>query len=197
MGKSCRFMLWVSAICGLALLPAIANAQTTPKKTTRARISRRTIASSEAKLPEVVKKTFDEKFPNARIFTAESEKEGGVMVWDIEFREGRTHKETDIAEDGTMLEFSEQVAQRSVPKEARASIKKAAEGGKVVRVEKVSLNYEAKDGKVNKLEKAKTQYEANLAKGDQIADVVVDDQGKVIEEPKWHAAKPKTEKSAA
>ncbi len=190
-----RLMLYTAAICGLALLPAIAGAQTT-KKAKKAGSSKPTITSSEAKLPEAVKKTFDEKFPNAKVFTAESEKEGGVMVWDIEFREGRTHKETDIAEDGTMLEYSEQVAQRSVPKEVRASIKKAAEGGRVVRTEKVAISYEAKEGKVIKLEKAKTQYEANVAKGDQIADVVVDDQGKVLEEPKWHA-KPKTEKSPA
>ncbi len=194
MRKSCRYVSWTLAFCGLTLLPAIANAEATPKKTTRTKVSHPTISSSEAKLPEAVKKTFDEKFPKARIFTADSEKEGGVIVWDIEFREGRKHKETDIAEDGTLLEFSEQVAQHLVPKEVRASIKKAAEGGKVIRVEKVSLNYEVKDGKANKLEKTKTQYEANLSKGDQIADVVVDDQGKVVEEPKWHAAKPKTEK---
>src|SRR6266576_3257021 len=116
MRNSSRLVLVVAVLCGLALLPAIAGAQAPKKKTTRT--SPATITSSEAKLPEAVKKTFDEKFPNAKIEKAESEKEGGVMVWDIEFRDGRKHKETDIAEDGTMLEVSEQVTQKSVPAEA-------------------------------------------------------------------------------
>ena len=51
-----------------------------------------------------------------------------------------------------------------------------------------------KDGKVIKLEKPKTQYEANVTKGEQSSDIIVDEKGKVIEEPKW--AK-KDSKSAA
>jgi hypothetical protein len=95
-----------------------------------------------------------------------------------------------------MIEFSEQVTQKSVPKDAMKAIKKAAEGGKLNRTEKVTLSYELKDGKVVKLEKAKTQYEANVTKGEQSSDIIVDDKGKVIEEPKWSAAK-KDSKPAA
>ena len=38
-----------------------------------------------------------------------------------------------------MLESTEQVTQKSVPKEAMKSIKKAAEGGKINRTEKVEI----------------------------------------------------------
>jgi hypothetical protein len=189
-------MVCVFAVCALALLPAIANAQTTTKKATKPKSRPTTVSSSEAKLPEAVKKTFDAKFPNAMIEKAESEKEGGVTVWDIEFRDGRKHKETDIAEDGKMLESTEQVAQKSLPKEAMKAIKKAAEGGKINRTEKVDILYEIKDGKWAKVDKSKTQYEANVTKGEQTSDIIVDAKGKVIEEPKWTAAKKPSETKA-
>jgi hypothetical protein len=117
------------------------------------------------------------------------------MVWDIEFRDGRKHKETDIAEDGTMLEVSEQVTQKSVPAEALKSIKKAAEGGKVKQTDKVAISYEIKDGKLIKLDKPRTQYEASITKGEQTEDVIVDEHGKVIEEPKWETPKGTVKKS--
>lgn len=184
-----------AVVCGVALLPAIASAEIKVRKTAKPK-SETEATISAPKLPEAVKKTFEGKFPNAKIDKAESEKEGGVMVWDIEFRDGRKHKETDIAEDGTMIEFSEQVTQKSVPKDAMKSIKKAAEGGKLNRTEKVTLSYEIKDGKVIKLDKPKTQYEANVTKGEQSSDIIVDENGKMIEAPKWEAPKATEKKSA-
>src|SRR5438094_963555 len=115
MRKSSRMMLCMAALCGIAVLPVIASAQATITKKATKPAAKPTITSSEAKLPEAVKKTFDAKFPNAKIESAESEKEGGVMVWDIEFRDGRKHMETDIADNGTLIESSEQVTQKSVP----------------------------------------------------------------------------------
>jgi hypothetical protein len=184
-----------AVVCGAVLLPAIASAETQTTKKTAKPKSETEATISAPKLPEAVKKTFDGKFPNAKIEKAESEKEGGIMVWDIEFRDGRKHKETDIAEDGRMLESTEQVSQKSVPKDVMKSIKKAAEGGKLNRTEKVEILYEIKDGKWIKLDKSKTQYEANATKGEQTSDIIVDDKGKMIEEPKWSTAK-KDSKSA-
>jgi hypothetical protein len=186
----CLALLW-----GVALLPATASAETTTTKKAAKPKSEKEATVSETTLPEKVRKTFVDKFPNAKIEKAESEKEGDVMVWDIEFRDGRKHKETDIAEDGRMLESTEQVPQKSVPKDAMKSIKKAAEGGKLNRTEKVEILYEIKDGKWTKLDKPKTQYEANATKGEQSSDIIVDDKGKIIEEPKWSTAK-KDSKSA-
>jgi hypothetical protein len=178
-------------------LPAIVSAETeTTKKAAKPKREKEATVS-ETTLPEKVRKTFVAKFPNATINKATEEKEGGVMVWDIEFRDGRKHKETDIAEDGTMLEFSEQVAPKSVPAEALKSIKKAAEGGKVKQTDKVAISYEIKDGKLIKLDKPRTQYEASITKGEQTEDIIVDEHGKVIEEPKWDAAKAKEKKPEA
>lgn len=185
MRKSTHVMLAGAVLCGLVLLPAAANAQVGKKKGSRPKSAEATTSSAEPKLPDAVRKTFDSKFPNAKIEKASDEKEGGVTVWDIEFREGRKHKETDISEDGTMLESTEQVPQKSVPKEAMRAIKKAAQGGKINRTEKVTINYEIKDGKWAKLEKSKTQYEANATKDGHSSDIIVDADGKMIEEPSW------------
>jgi hypothetical protein len=194
-----RIIASLCTLLAIGLLPAIVLAQneTVKKATKPAKTKKAEATISESTLPEAVRKTFTSKYPNATINKAESEKEGGVTVWDIEFREGRKRMETDIAENGTMLEFSEQVAQKSLPKEALKSIKKAAEGGKVKQTDKVSINYEVKDGKMTKLDKPRTQYEASIMKGDQTQDVIVDEQGKVIEEPKWDAAKSTSEKKSA
>jgi hypothetical protein len=192
MNKFNRWLLVATAVCGLAVLPMVASAQVTAKKTTKAKSAKAESTASETKLPEAVRKTFDDKFPNAKIESAVAEKEGGGTVWDIEFRVGKQHKETDIAEDGTMLEFSEQVTQKSVPKAAMSAIKKAAEGGKINHVEKVTLTHEVKGDKTVKLDKPMTQYEANVTKGEQSSDIIVDADGKMIEAPKWEAAKEKT-----
>lgn len=188
----------MAALCGLALLPAIGNAQN--RRAVRARSPKSeapaTNTASEPKLPAAVQKALDARFPNAKVEKADPEKEGGVTVYDIEFREGKMHKETDIAEDGTMLEITVFVAKNAVPKEAMKPITKAAEGAKMGRIEKVEITHEAKDGKVVKLDKAKTHYAVEMTKGDESAEIVVDAQGKVVEEPKWHAAKKET-KSAA
>jgi|tagenome__1003787_1003787.scaffolds.fasta_scaffold20890082_2 hypothetical protein len=187
-------------LLAIGLLPAFALAQneTVKKESKTTKTSRKAETTiSESTLPDAVRKTFTSKFPNATINKAESEKEGGVTVWDIEFREGKKRKETDIAADGTMLEVSEQVTQKSLPKEALRSIKKVAEGGKVKQTDKVSISYEVKDGKIIKLDKTRTQYEASVTKGEQTEDVIVDESGKVIEEPKWDAAKSSTEKKSA
>src|SRR4051794_15145668 len=201
-----RMIASLCTLLAVCLLPAIVLAQTeTVKKESNSAKATKTTKSkraaettvSESTLPEAVRKTFTSKYPNATINKAESEKEGGVMVWDIEFREGRKHMETDIAEDGTMLEYSVQVTQKSLPKEALASIKKAAEGGKVKQTDKVSVSYEVKNGKTIKLDQPRTQYEASITKGDQTEDVIVDEHGKVIEEPKWDAAKSSSTKKSA
>ena len=186
-------------ICGTALLPIIASAETKAAKKTGKPKREKEVTVSETKLPEKVRKTFVDKFPNATINKADAEKEGGVEVWDIEFRDGRTHKETDIAEDGTMLEFTVYVPKKSVPKEAMKPMAAAAKDkdAKMGHIEKIEQTYETKDGKVVKLDKLKTTYAVEMTAGDQTAEIVVDEKGKVVEEPKWEAPKRAVKKSAA
>jgi hypothetical protein len=188
----------LSVICALAFVSAasaVDPVKKEAKKATKAKVRKTEAPVSEPKLPPTVQKTFDNKFPNGKIEKLDAAKEGGVMVYDIEFREGRTHKETDIAEDGTMLEYTVFVAKKTLPKKAMKQIEKAAEGLKTQRMaERIEINYETKDGKVVKLDKPKTHYAVVLIKDDKEAEIVVDGDGKVIEAPDWTtAAKAKPE----
>jgi len=187
-----RLMLCMALLVGIAG----AKGQKGNKANKAPRAEETTV--SETKLPEKVRATFVGKFPNAVINKIESEKEGGVTVWDIEFRDAKTHKETDIAEDGTMLEYTVHVTKKTFPKkamkvvEAEAKKQEAAMGT----MERIEVSYETKDGKVVKLDKPQTRYAVELSKKDQTSEIVVDANGKVIEEPKWEA-KEKEKKSAA
>src|SRR4051812_12950147 len=102
----------MAALCAMALSPAMAHGEE---------------AKAETKLPDAVRKTFDAKFPKAKIEKVDVEKENGVEVYDFEFKDGKTDKECDIATDGTMLEYTVVIDTKEVPEEAMKPIDKAAE----------------------------------------------------------------------
>jgi len=173
MAISRGLMRCMAVLCGLALVPATARAQ----------------KPGAEKLPEAVRKTFEAKFPGAEIEKIESEEEGGVMVYDVEFRHEGHEKETDIAADGTMLEFTLVIEARAVPEAAMKPIRAAAEGARMKRVEEIKITHETRGGKVVKLPRTATHYAVEMTKGGKTAEIVVDADGKVVEEPNWGAAK--------
>jgi hypothetical protein len=122
-----------------------------------------------------------------------------VTVWDIEFRDAKSYKETDIAEDGTMLEYTVHVTKKVFPKKAMKTVEAEAKKQEAAMgtMERIEVSYETKDGKVVKLDKPQTHYAVELSKKDQKAEIVVDANGKVVEEPKWEAVNEKDKKSAA
>lgn len=146
-------------------------------------------AATDVKLPPAVKKTFDAAFPKAEIHKIEAEEEGGVTVYDLEFKDGALEKETDIAADGTMLEVTVVIDAKAVPSAAMKPIQAAAVGATMTRVEEIKITHETKDGKVVKLPKTVTHYAVELKKGDKTAEIVVDSDGKVLEEAKFTAPK--------
>ena len=146
-------------------------------------------AMPEAKLPEAVAKTFRAKFPKAEIIELEVEDENGVTIYDFEFKDKGIEKETDIAADGTMLEFTDVVAADSVPEPVMKSIRNAADGATIQRLEHVLISYEAKEGKIVKLAQPKVQFEAEMAKGEQRGEVTVASDGTVVEPAKWFRVK--------
>jgi uncharacterized membrane protein YkoI len=163
------------ALAGL-IAPALAHAQEKSKEL-------------EAKLPAAVKKTFRAEFPKGEIEKVDAEEEGGVTVYDIEFRDGTTEKETDIAADGTMLEYTVVIEAKDIPDAAMAPIRKAAEGAAMKRIERIELSHETKDGKVVKLPRAVTHYAVELSKGGKTAEIVVAADGKVLEPARFDGEK--------
>ena len=134
-------------------------------------------------------KTLKATFPKAEVLKLDVEQENGVTVYDFEFKDGETKKETDIAADGTMLEFTVVVADSVVPAPAMNAIRAAAKGAKIERIEHIEISYETKDGKVLKLPELVPHYAADLAKGRQTAEIAVAPDGGLVEAAKWTNAK--------
>lgn len=143
------------------------------------------------KLPDPVTKTFKATFPKGEITKLDVDEENGVTVYDIEFNDGRIEKETDITADGTMLEFTVVIPAKEVPVAAMKAIREAAKGAKMNRIERIEISYDTKDGKEIKLDKPMAHYAVELTKGDQIAEIVVNPDGTVVESAKWGNAKEK------
>lgn len=139
----------------------------------------------DSKLPDAVASTFKAKFPNGKIEKLDVTAEEGVNVYDIEFSDGKTEKETDIAEDGTMLEFTLVISQKEIPAAPLKAIRDNAKGAKLGRMEKIEANYITRDGKVEKLPTTTWRYAAEMTKKGQQAEVIVNADGTMSEEPKW------------
>ena len=181
---------FIRLILCLALVVVIAGAKGQKRdKSAKPKREAAETTISEMKLPEKVRKTFVDKFPNAAINKLDEEKEGGVTVYDIEFRDGKSHKETDIAEDGTMLEYTVHITNKTVPKQALRKMEAVAkeQNAKMGTLERIEVSYETKDGKVVKLDKPQTRYAMELKKGGQTSEIEVDERGRIIESPKSDA----------
>ncbi|MCX5683650.1 MAG: hypothetical protein NT049_08200 [Planctomycetota bacterium] len=140
------------------------------------------IEKPKVELPPAAAKAFKDAFPKGEIEKLEAEEENGVMVYDIEFKNGAVEQEMDITADGTILEITLVVDAKAVPAAAMKAIEKAAEGGKITRIENIDIRYETKDGKAIKLAKPVTHFAAEFTKGDKSAEVVVTPDGTPVKE---------------
>ena len=141
------------------------------------------IEKPAVKLPDPVAKTFLAAFPKAEILKVDAEEENGVTVYDLEFKDGTTEKETGITADGTMLEFTVVVAAKEVPAPAMKALRAAAKGGKTQRIERIEISYDTKDGKVVKLDKPITHYAVEIVKDGKTLETVVNPDGTRVVEP--------------
>jgi uncharacterized membrane protein YkoI len=146
----------------------------------------------ESKLPAAVKNTFRARFPAAKIEKLDVEEENGVTVYDLEFQDGTVEKEADITAEGTLLEVTVVIDEKDVPEAAMKPIRKAAEGAKMKRIERIEIRCEVKNGKTNTLPKAVTHYAVELSKGNNTAEIVVAPDGKVIEPANWDSGREKS-----
>jgi len=143
------------------------------------------VPTRDTSLPDPVAKTFKTTFPKGEINKVDVDAENGVTVYDLEFTDGATEKETDITADGTMLEFTIVVDAEDVPAAAMKTVREAAEGATIKRIEHIEIGYETKDGKAIKLPKTVIRYAVEITKGDKTTEIVVDPDGAVVEPAKW------------
>ena len=125
-------------------------------------------AGRPAKLPAAVAQAVEENRPGAEIDKLEIEKESGLTLYDIEFKDGRG--EIEVAEDGTVLDVTDIIDLKDVPPAAAAAIEKAAAGRRIKQVEKsevrARIEKEGGQGRLSKLATPECVYEAELSRGE-------------------------------
>jgi hypothetical protein len=136
--------------------------------------------SARRRLPEPVARAVEENRPGAEVATLDVEKDGGITLYDIEFKAGRG--EIEVAEDGTVLDVTDIVEMKDVPEAAASVIQKAARGGAIRQVERSEVRARIDKGRLARLATPEYVYEAELARGGEV-EVAAD--GRIIKAPKF------------
>jgi uncharacterized membrane protein YkoI len=146
-------------------------------------------AKDTAKVPPVVAKAVETNCPGAVVDKMEVEKEGGIALYDFEFKAGRG--EIEVAEDGTVMDIATIVPLKDIPKAAADAILKAASGAKIAQLERSEVRAEIKTengkGMIVRLAAPKFVFEAELVQGEKRGEVQVAPDGRIVEGPKWGA----------
>jgi hypothetical protein len=92
-----------------------------------AAVAQATVAEDEKveadKLPQKVKETLKTRWSSAKITVATKTMENGAVVYDIEMtKDGKKH-EADIKEDGTIVNFENEIAIKDLPAAVAAAVK--------------------------------------------------------------------------
>jgi uncharacterized membrane protein YkoI len=78
-----------------------------------------------AEIPQVVMDGLKAKFPEAVIDKWTQEKEGDIVVYDVEFKQQDQKFEADIKEDGSILNWEKAIAAEDLPEAVRLAAEKA------------------------------------------------------------------------
>jgi hypothetical protein len=79
-----------------------------------------------------------------------------------------------------MLEFTVVVDAKDVPAAVMKTVRKAAEGGTIGRIEHIEISHETKNGKVIKLPKSVTNYAVEITRDGKATEIVVNADGDEI-----------------
>ena len=136
------------------------------------------------KIPKKVMDALKAKFPKAKIHKWTEEKEGDAVVYDIEFKQGDRKFEADIKEDGTILNFEEEVSVKDLPAAVKKAVGRRYPKAKLKEIMKIT---EIKDRK-----ETRGGYEIVLETADKKeVEVTIADDGKVLEDPREKKSKGK------
>jgi len=195
-----RLLIGLVVVLVMTAFVSSAAAQTKPQPAGQAKAQPASPAKAQPKaeakpeakkveLPPAVAKAVKENVPNAEIDKVDVEDEGGIKLYDIEFKAGKG--EIEVAADGTVMDVATIIQMKDVPKPAAAAIQKTADDAKatIKQLEKSEVRAEVKiegnKGKIVKLAAPKYVYEAELVKGKQTGEVQVTPDGKIVEALKW------------
>ena len=127
------------------------------------------------RVPEKVMEGLKAKFPKAEIDKWTKEKEGDMVVYDIEFKQEGHHFEADIKEDGTIHNWEKAIEAKDLPAAVLKAVDKNYPKADIKEVMQVTA---VKNGK-DKLE----GYEIGLQTADKKnVEVTIAPDGKVLED---------------
>ncbi len=124
------------------------------------------------KLPQKIKDAINARFPGAEITSAEKEKSGDKVIFDIELKHKGRKYEMDIQEDGTILEIEKEVAAKDVPAAIRKAIEDKYPKAKIIEVMEVN--------KVTGKDEKPIHYEVTFESNGKKQEVIVSLDGKSI-----------------
>src|SRR5262245_30564641 len=137
------------------------------------------------KIPKAVMDALHSKFPKAKIDKCTKAKEGGDVVYDIEFKEGDRKCEADIKENGTYINFEKAIEAKDLPKAVKEAIDK--------KYPKASMKEIMEETEVKGNDEKISAYEVVLDTADKKeVEVRVSPEGKILEDT--GAEKPKEKK---
>jgi len=76
------------------------------------------------KVPKKVMNALKSKFPGAEIYKWTREKEGDIVVYDFEFKQGNQDFEADIKEDGTIHNWEKAIGAGDLPEAVKTAVRK-------------------------------------------------------------------------
>ncbi len=127
------------------------------------------------KIPKNVMHALKARFPKAEIHKWTKEKEGDIVVFDIEFKQAGRKFEADIKEDGTIDNWEKEIAAKDLPAAVKKAVEKKYPGSALKEIMAVTAVKEGKD--------ALEGYEVVLETADKKAvEVMVAPDGKILED---------------
>jgi hypothetical protein len=126
------------------------------------------------KLPQKVKDTLKTRWSTAKITVATKTKENGAVVYDIEMTQDGKKREADIKEDGSIVNFENEIAVKDLPKAVADAVKAKHPDGKIKEAMETLVIKDGKD--------VVDEYEVLVVTGDnKEVELTVSPDGKKIE----------------
>jgi hypothetical protein len=97
------------------------------------------------KIPQVVMNALKAKFPNAEIHKWTKEKEGDIVVYDIEFKQQNQKFEADIKEDGSIHNWEKEITAEDLPVAAMKTVETKYSQSTIKEIMEITAVTEGKD----------------------------------------------------
>jgi len=133
-----------------------------------------------AELPDQARAALQKLFPDAKVLSADTEKESGALYYDVEIKQGTRKIDVEVSPEGVIGEVECQASQAELP----AAVAKTAKSiPQVVKIEKHERHGSARSGTWMSLSKVTTYYEIKHREKGRIQSILLNIEGKLVADP--------------